>query len=155
MKLFRKVIDERQELEMMRVERVSFWIMFFSLIIAIFVQLLVLGFDFEHVAGEFIILLTVAVWATIGYTRCGAWDYFTKPGMKSYVIYSLGGGFIFGLMVPLTWYFKYDTPLLSCLLTFAINFAILFPLLFLTLWLVGSIVKKRQEKLQQEYEDGE
>jgi drug/metabolite transporter (DMT)-like permease len=151
MKIFRKIVDERQELEMMRVERASFWVIFFALVIVISVQTLALGFDLKHIAGESVALALGAVWAVAGHIRKGSYDYFTKPGMKSYVGYSLAGGLIFGLAAPLANYFRYDTPIGYCLLFFVINFVCIFVLCFLALLLLGNITKKRQKKLQQEY----
>jgi len=153
MKLFRKIVDERQELEMMRVERGSFWVMLLALVVAILVQLFALGYDFEHIAGEFIVLVIGAVWSTAGYLRRGSWDYFTKPGVKTYALYSLAAGIIFGLVAPLTRYFRYGAPLLDCLRVFVINFTSVYILAFLTLLLLGTITKKRQKKLQQEYKE--
>lgn len=153
MKLFRKIIDERQELEMMRVERVGFWLLYLGLVVAIIVQLFVFGFDFKHLAGEFIVLIVGCVVMLIGYMRRGSWDYFTKPGMKSYIIYSLGGGLLFALPMPIAAYFYNGLSFLNCLSIFAINFLFLFSLLFLLLWLLGSVTKRRQKKLEQESEE--
>lgn len=153
MKLFRKVVDERQELEMMHIERGAFYVMVFALAIGILIQIFALDFDFTHVAGEFIVLLIGTVWAFIGSIRRGSWDYFTKPGMKAYLIYSIATGLIFGLVAPLTRYFRYGAPLMDCLRVFAKNFIILFMIAFLTLLLFGTIAKKRQEKLQQKHGD--
>lgn len=155
MKLFRKVIDERQELEMMRVERSTFWLMFFLLMISIPIQLFVKDFGLEHVAGEFIISMVGCIWSLIGYARRGSWGYFTKPGIKSYIFYSLTAAFIVGIMHPLIRFFRNGLSILDGLLTFAINFAIMFPVCFLLMWFLGSLIKKRQNRLQQEYEDNE
>lgn len=153
MKLFRKVIDERQELEMMRVERSSFWVMFVGLAVVITAQVFAFNFDFEHIAGESVVLIIGVAWALIGYIRRGSWDYFTKPGMKSYVLYSIAAAVIFGTFAPLKRYLRDGASLTDSLLLFAINFVFLFILVFVSLFLVGTITKKRQNKLQQEYMD--
>jgi small neutral amino acid transporter SnatA (MarC family) len=88
MKLFHKLLDERQEQETMRIERGAFYVIFFALAISILVQLMVFNLDITHIAGEIIVLFMGAAWALAGYIRRGIWDNFTKPGIKSYLIYS-------------------------------------------------------------------
>ena len=156
MKLFRNLLDERQKLETMRVKSIGFVIVFFGLLVAIIVQGLFLGSKFTHVAGEFIVFLVGGIWATIGYIRCGIWDEFTKPGMKSYIFYSLSGGIIVGFAVSFAQYYRhspYNMPLLYYLQIFAREFAITFALILIVSLLVGVVTKARQRKLLRKYED--
>lgn len=155
MKLFRKVIDERQELEMMRVERVGFWLLYLGLAVAIVVQIFVVDvadFNFADIAGEFIVLIFGCVITLIGHIRRGSWDYFTKPGMKSYLIYSAVVAFIVGTFMPLARFFRQGISFSDSLLVFVTNFAMMFLVSFLLLWLLGSATKRRQKKLEQESE---
>ena len=48
----KKIIDERQELEMMKVERTGFWIMWGVLLLSLLVQSLFLGAGPKQIAGE-------------------------------------------------------------------------------------------------------
>ena len=153
MRLFRKVVDERQEYEMMRVERSSFWILFFGLVAAVLIQVALYGFDFALVAGEVIILLLCSVWSLVGYVRRGLWDYYSKPGIKAYIFYSVAAAVITGTAATLPIYFRYGLPLWECLMIFAISAVSAFILAFIVLFAIGSITKKRQQKLQNDYTD--
>ena len=73
MKWVRKIVDEREELEIMRIESSSYYVFLFGLGIAIVVQSFVF-WSFEHVIGELIILLAGVGWAMVGYFRKGVWD---------------------------------------------------------------------------------
>lgn len=155
-KMFRKIIDERQELEMLRVERVGFWLLYLGLAAAIIVQIFVVDvadFTFTNIAGEFAVLILGCVVSLIGYIRSGSWSYFSKPGMKSYLIASTITAFIVGIFMPLARFFRLGIPVSESLLLFAINFAGMFIVMFLLMWLLGSITKKRQAKLQQDFEE--
>jgi hypothetical protein len=152
MKLFRKIVDEREELEMMRVERTGYYVVFAGLVIAIIVQTVLFDYDFLPIAGEFIALIAGAVWTCIGFVRRGVWDYHTKPGMKTYLIYSLIGALVFGCLMPLMRYFKYELPLQWVLVMFAINFVSIFALIFVTLLIYGESVKRRRKKLDEKFD---
>lgn len=149
MKLFRKIVDERQELELMRIERSSFWVMFFALFAAMLLQSILPDFNIKHIIGEITVLFIVAVWMVTKEIRCGAWDYFTNPGMKAYIVYSLIGGFSGGSIVALMYYSK-SAPFNVCLKMFSITAIIAFLLCFALLLLAGTAVKRRRELLQQE-----
>ena len=56
MKLFRKIIDERQELEAMKITGTGFWILFFGLMLAIILQLFFFEFDIRYILGELVVL---------------------------------------------------------------------------------------------------
>ena len=149
MKLFRKVVDERQEQELKRIESGAYYVFLFGLGISILVQRIIFDFDITHIAGELIVLIIGATWAMIGYIRRGIWDYFTKPGVKTYSIYSAVAGIIYGVLG----YFRSDVSFLDFLPTFAIRFLWFFVIMFLIIAFTGTIVKMRAKKLQQKYND--
>jgi len=152
MKLFRKITDERQESEAMRVAAGSFQIVMLGLVFAIIIQG-AMGLDRAHVSGEVIVLLIGWICSSIGSIHRGIWDGFTKPGIKSYITYSLAFGIVFGLINPLIAYFRHCAPLSACLWSFAKLFIIIFAVLFVLLLLLGTVIKTRQRKLQMKYED--
>lgn len=155
MKLFRKVVDERQELEMMRIDRSAFYVTFGVLSIVCTVQIFAMDFDFTHVSGEFFALVIGGVWLLIGYIRSGLWGNFTEPGMKSYLLFSAAGAFVFSIPIPLRLYFRYKSGLADCILAFGLQFIIIFVAGFLVMAFTGSIIKKRREKLQMKFTDDE
>jgi hypothetical protein len=149
MKLFRKVVDERQEQELKRIESGAYYVFLFGLGISILVQLIMFDFDITHIAGELIVLFMGVAWAMIGYIRRGIWDYYTKPGIKSYLICSTIVGLVYGILG----YFYSGISFSDFLPTFALRFLWFFVIMFLMLSLLGTIIKMRAEKLQKENED--
>ena len=153
MKLFRKIVDERQELDALRVERVALYFVIFGLLAATFVQILFFGADFPRIAGELIIMMAGCLFAGIGYICRGFYDYYTKPGMKSYILYSLAFGIVVGAFDFLVRYFRRCKPLSDCLGEAVKIFAITFIVCFIMYILVGAVTKARQRKLTKEYQD--
>lgn len=152
MKNFRKIVDERQEKEMMQIERSGFWIMLFILAGSILVQLIAFDINLLHIAGESVAIIIGCMWIMIGFIRRGLWDYFSKPGTKSYVIYSVTAAFLIGSVLSLP-YLRSDISLWSFMQMFAVRFLGFSVLGFLVLSLYGIVVKTRMKKLQEEYED--
>ena len=155
MKRFRKAVDEREELEVRRIESHAYYVFLLGLGIAIIVQSFVSGVSFEHVVGEFIVLLAGVGWAMVGYYRKGIWDYKTKLGIKTYV----GTGFITALVYLIistfARYFRSETDLLACLKYAAINSILVFSTVFLFMALYGTVTKRRRKKLEQKFEDAD
>ena len=149
MKLFRKVVDEREEQETKRIESGAYYIMVFALGISVFIQVIIFNFDIAHVAGEIIVLLIGVTWALAGYIRRGIWDNFTRPGVKSYLVYSTIVGIVYGFIG----YFRSDISVLNFMPTFAIRFLWIFVIMFLILTFYGTIIKMRTKNLQQIYDE--
>lgn len=128
MKLFNKknVVDERELMEMFKVEHYVYWITFWALLISIFWQLFFVDASFSQIGGEW----------------------------KSYLFYSVmaavaAGGItlIRGMMID---YYKDWGMAVSAVGRMGINtFLITFVLLALT----GTYVKYRRKKLEDVYDD--
>ena len=154
MKWFRKIVDEREEIEIRRIESSAYYVLVFSLGIAIIVQAFVFG-SAEHVVGELIVLLVGTGWAFFWSFRKGVWDYRTKPGIKVYIICSLITALAYVIISTLFRYFRSDTDLLTCLRYAALNSIVWFSVVFLSMTFHGTITKQRRKKLEQKFEDAE
>lgn len=88
--LFAKKVDERQEMDLLKVEHYSFWLMYYLLLIEIVIQGIILD-EGDKIIGEWIVFMIVSVFALAGWIRKGVWSYQAKkvPGVKSYLRYSL------------------------------------------------------------------
>ena len=152
-RFFRKVVDERQELEMMKVERIGFYVMVYSLAIVMFVQMLVFNANITDVIGSFIVLFIGAIWILIGCYRKGLYDYYSNPGLKSYAF--IGGlTFIVSIILMfITLYVVFDRPLVSSLLNSVFHSFFIAAPTFIFMALYGEAIKKRRIKLQQKYKD--
>jgi len=153
MKRFRKVVDERQELELLKIGNSSFIVMLISLIIVMIVQMFIFNFELKYLAGYFIVLIIVAIWVVACSIKRGAWEFYTKPGMKSYILYSLVFGIGFSLLFTVLWYFRHEISLAHAFRFFVIIFAIISIPMFIIYVILGVIIKKRQQKLQQNFDD--
>ncbi|MBC3797634.1 DUF6773 family protein [Acetobacterium tundrae] len=156
MKKFKKVIDERQEMEMYKVEHICFWIVFWLLLGSIIIQSIFLSAPFSQWAFEWFIFMICCVGSFIGYYRKGQWDYYSKPTTKNYLIFSLVGSGLFAIIYAISLYMKNDflkNDLGILLLLTLIIFAFLFALIFVALLICGTLVKKRQKKLEDEFND--
>ena len=83
----KSVLDEREMLEMYRVEHFGLWLMYGLLCAAVVAQML-LGAPLMQLAGELSVLLLVSVGMIIAYARKGIWDAHSRPGRKGNAAYS-------------------------------------------------------------------
>ena len=152
MKFFRKKLDERQEIESLRVASIAYLIAFWGLAAAIIIQRFVFNLDFAHLAGELIILAVMSVYASIGYYRRGIWDTLTKPGIKAYLVYSFLGVLLSNIPTIANC-IKYQTSIPEFLTYFIMNSVIAFPIAFALIAGLGMFIKRRQKKLAEKYMD--
>jgi len=153
MKIFRKIVDERQELELLKIGNSSFTVMLISLITVMIVQMFIFNFEFKYLAGYFIVLIIVTIWVVACSIKRGAWEYYTKPGMKSYILYSLSFGIGFSILFTVLLYFIREISLPHAFRFFVIIFAVISIPMFIIYVILGAIIKKRQQKLQQNFDD--
>lgn len=146
-------LDERQELNLLRAESASFWLLYFGLLVALLVQAIV-GMSFASIAGEFVLLMLASVYVVAQCIRIGVWDRRLKPNLKTNLAVSaLAGGTIFlftgGMVLRNT---EMRMPLISALCGLGsgvLTFGLCLGLLSLCAW----SYRRRVEKL--EAEDGE
>lgn len=156
MRLFRKkqVIDERERMEMYKIEHYMFWFTFWALFVSIVVQMFFIGRDVKQVAGEWIVFMLMACGTALGDLRGGHYDYLSKPGWKSYLVYSLFGAVMTAVFTLVNgtvrgWYDSVGDMVLAGI----IQGVFLFVVLFAALSFVGAWTKKRRKKLEEEFED--
>ena len=77
-----KAVDEREQMEMFRIEHYMYWFTFWALLISIFVQLIFLDASFRQVAGEWAVFLLTAAGLMIGELAGGHFDYNTVAGCR-------------------------------------------------------------------------
>jgi FlaA1/EpsC-like NDP-sugar epimerase len=153
MKRFRKVVDERQELELLKIGNSSFTVMLISLITVMIVQMFIFNFEMKYLTGYYVVLIIVFIWVVACSIRRGAWEFYTKPGMKSYIFSSLASGIGLGILFTMLRYFVHEISLPHAFQFFAIVFATISIPGFIINLLLGTIIKKRQQKLQQTFDD--
>lgn len=150
-KLFEKKVDERQEMDLLRVEHYGFWFMYWLLLAVIIIQGVILDKG-DKILGEWIVFMATCVFVVIGWLRKGVWSYQTKkvPGVKYYLIYSLVAAVICGLLGAL-FGFKENPDHLSAILFRAVVSSInVFAITFVVFLIAGGIAKRREKKLELE-----
>ena len=149
-KLFEKKVDERQEMELMKVERIGFWVMFWMLLVILVVEGIIMEDGAKLAAGEWLVFMTGCLVVIIGCARKGVWTYQSRkvPGVKSWCMYSLAGaaaGMVLGLITGLKIGDGNVAGIIYCMVAFAVC---IFVLCFIAFAIVGSITKARENKLE-------
>ena len=146
MKLYlrtKSVLDERETLEMYRIEHRGLWGMYTLLCASVVAQLL-FGADAAQLAGEVFVIAVTSVALIVAYARRGIWDAHARPSARGNAVYSalssLGVAVIvLGRRGSLIWAVGAD--------------AAMFALCFLLLTLLMAYVRRRQEQESQALED--
>ena len=87
----KSVLDEREMLEMYRVEHFGLWLMYGLLCAAILVQML-MGSELSQMAGELAVILISSVAMVIANVRRGIWDTNSRPSVRGNAGCALGAG---------------------------------------------------------------
>lgn len=153
----KKIIDERQEMDMLKVEHIGFWVMFWGLLGAIIIQTILYPADLKKIVGEMIIFIIGCIVVLIGYIRKGVWDYYTEPTVRNYIIYSVIGTIIFTIIDIISKYKNIDyfknNNIKHLLIASGITGLSMFVVFFIVLFICGTFVNKRRKKLEKEIED--
>lgn len=159
MKKFKKIIDERQELELLKIYRMGFWVLFWGLFAIVQVQLFFLGSPKEiltQVAGEMIVLVIGAIFVVIGSVRKGIWDERFKPDKKTNFLLSLGASVVMGAFVAVRGKIMYpDMMVISALLTWLVTAVSMFIACFVLLSIAAAFTNRKKAKLEEEFTDEE
>ena len=151
MKLRKNNLDEQQEQKLLKIESRGCWMAFWALLAAMIAQTL-LGFEWQQVAGEWLIFMALALYLVIACARAGIWDRRLSMGWKTNLIVSLlAAACVFLFMFTYT-YLRYRAPQGS-LVSALISSAGCLLLCFLGLQIAAGITKKRQAALNAEPEE--
>ena len=96
MKLFKgnkNNLDEMQEQKLLRLESRGFWLIWWALLAAMAVQLLVYGVEAYHLLlGEWAVFMLSSVYMTAACIKQGLWDRKLKPNFRTNLLLSLLDG---------------------------------------------------------------
>lgn len=152
----KKNMDERELMEMYKIEHYMFWFTFWALFASLIIRVAFCGFNINQIAGEFIVFILMSVISCILYLRKGIYDTWSQPGIKSYFVYSL----IFSILTTVfvvgrNYYLGYIKEMNDMIITAAVTEVLMFIFLFIVLFAVGEIAKKRRKKLAEQYENND
>lgn len=156
MRLFGKKMDERERAEMYKNEHYAFWLLYCGQAISLIARGIFLGESFWNHAWEWGVFLAVSIWLVISDMRRGNYDYYTEPGWKSYLAYSLGFSLLFDAVSVAAGIYKgWIVSVRAACIAGMVEFVFLFALCYAGLAVCGTLSKRRRKKLEEELDDEE
>ena len=77
-----KQLDEMQESKLLKIQEKGFWLVFWVLFAAIFVQALI-GMTLKEIAGEIVVLVAASIYIAAASLKNGLWTRNIQPTIKS------------------------------------------------------------------------
>ena len=139
----RSVLDEREQLEMYRIDHAGLFAMYGLLSAAVVVQML-LGAELVQLIGELAVLLLVSVGMIIAYARKGIWDEHSRPDKRGNAAYAAACALGVGLVV---------LAARRSVLWGLMSGAAMFALCYFLLETMGAYVRRRQSREEEALED--
>ena len=152
MKLFQEKknnLDEMQEQKLLKLESRGFWLLWWGLLAAMAVQLLVYGVEaFRLLLGEWVVFMLSSVYVTVACIKQGLWDRKLKPNFKTNLLISLLAGVVSGGFMGIYSYRSFGAAE-AAFWTVALVGGCTFLLCLLALSLSAAAYKKRRQKLDE------
>lgn len=141
------VLDEMQERNLLKLEETGFWIVFWSLFVAVIVQLIIKP-DIQTIAGEAIVLLIASIYITCNSIKNGLWTKNIIPTRKQNAIMSMIPALLLGIIhIVRTLFVLKKSIMPEVVITIGIRIAIVYILCFVVLEIMRIIYQKRRNKL--------
>lgn len=139
----KNLLDEMQEQKLLKVESRSFWLMWWSLLIAMLVQR-ILGATAKELAGEWIVFMIACLYSLVECLRNGIWDRHFRATLGANLLGSIvAGAAVFLLSLAQRGYW------LGALFAGAFTFI----LCLTVLQAITAVYKKRHAQLEHTEED--
>lgn len=156
MKLFKgnkNNLDEMQEQKLLQLESRGFWLIWWALLAAMAVQLLVYGVEAYHLLlGEWAVFMLSSVYMTAACIKQGLWDRKLKPNFRTNLLISLVAAVVTGGFMGVYSYRSFGAAEAACW-TVALVGGCTFVLCLLALSLSAAAYKKRRQKLDEGSEE--
>lgn len=156
MKLFQEKknnLDEMQEQKLLKLESRGFWLIWWALLAAMVVQLLVYGVEAQrHLLGEWAVFMLSSVYMAAACIKQGLWDRKLRPNLRTNLLMSLLAGVVTGGFMGLYSYRSFGAAE-AAWLTAAMVGGCTFALCLLALSLSAAAYKKRRQKLDEGSEE--
>ncbi|MHB8131966.1 MAG: DUF6773 family protein [Mobilitalea sp.] len=156
MKKLKKVIDERQLMEMYKIEHIGFWIMWTILLISILVQTFLMEASTQQIAPEWIAFMIGNTVTAIGCTKKGIWGYYSNPSMKSYLLISITSACVFGVLFGISLYNRNEylqDNTKALIIISLISAVFMFGFMFIVMVIYGEMTIRKRNKAEKEYDD--
>lgn len=152
MKLFQEKknnLDEMQEQKLLKLESRGFWLIWWGLLAAMAVQLLVCGVEaYQRLLGEWVVFMLSGVYMAAACIKQGLWDRKLKPNFRTNLLMSLLAGVVVGGFMGFFSYRSFGEAE-AAWLTVAMVGGCTFLLCLLALSLSAAVYKKRRQQLDE------
>ena len=152
MKLFKEAknnLDEMQEQRLLKLESRGFWLLWWGLLAAMLVQLLVYGAEAsQHLLGEWTVFMLASVYMAAACIKQGLWDRKLRPNFRTNLLLSLLAGVVTGGFMGVYSYRSFGAAE-AAWWTVALVGGCTFVLCLLALSLSASAYKKRRQQLDE------
>lgn len=158
MKRAKKVLDEREMLEVYKMEHIWFWILYWGLFISMQVKVFILSRSFTEVLSEFILLMIGSFGIIIGCIRKGNWGCSFEGTPKNILLLSTVVSAVFAIFWGITMYWNNpyfpQYPLHLVLICLALFF-FLWLALAGSLFLCAHLINKKRKELDKSLDEEE
>ena len=145
-------LDERQEQMLLQIEHKGCWLAFWGLLAAMVVQILIYGFEWKAVAGEWVVFMALCTYIGFACEKNGIWDRRLKPDTRTNFIVALIAGLAFGALMFFVVFRNYPDKIGGSIAAGVFAAAGVFFSCFLALQISARAFRKRVEKLEREEE---
>lgn len=152
MKRMKNNLDERQELELLRIEHNGCWIAFWGLLIVMLVQMIAGNDGPKNLAGEWVVFMFLAIYIVVGCIKNGIWDRKLKPDFKTNIIVSSIASVVMGIVwftISYRNYHRFAGSVATGIFIFLVTEIVCFAALVAS----SKIYKKRLQQLEEMDED--
>lgn len=146
-------LDEMQEQKLLQLESRGFWLIWWALLAAMAVQLLVYGVEARrHLLGEWAVFMLSSVYMVAACIKQGLWDRKLRPNFKTNLLLSLLAGVVTGGFMGVYSYRSFGAAE-AAWWTVVLVGGCTFVLCLLALSLSAAAYKKRRQKLDEGSEE--
>ena len=145
--------DERQILELLQIEHVGFWVMFWSALALIIVKITFLKMEIKDIIGECVLIFLGGLVILVGSAKKGAWDGQSEPEIKSSVIAAVVGGVLSAAAYTVIRAVRSSETPGNLALQFVIVLAAVFAVLLTFFAVYTKVIKKKRIKLADDLDE--
>ncbi|HRX57884.1 MAG TPA: hypothetical protein P5075_03840 [Eubacteriales bacterium] len=148
----KKIADERQSGEMLKIGNICFYFVWYALLASILLQTVVWKADARQIAGELAVFLLGGILMLVLMLTKGLWGFYTRPNRKTYIVASAVAGVVVGGVFALLYDWTQKAAVTRHILWIAVFTAGTFLVCYALLSLAGRLVAKRQAKLDEAFD---
>ena len=153
MKKFKNNLDEMQELNLLKIEKTGFWIMYIGLAVVIVIQMLIYREEaLAYMAGETVVLVAGCIYTVAACIRKGIWSRRLTATPITNLVQSIIWSAIFSVVIAIIKYVQYGS-LPGAIASGVVFFIFIVIICYVVLTVLMISYKKRKRELEKEDEE--